>query len=354
MALFKNLFKGKSTAKHKGYSAVQIKSIDRLTSDAVKVTLDLENTSFLPGQYLNFIIELNGEELRRSYSICSGKDEPIAVAVKEVENGTVSKWFNRDAKPGMEILVSDPTGNFTLAENVNNILAVAAGSGITPILSIAKACEDKGTNLRLFYGNRNIPSTLFKEEIDALKNTTCTYFFTGGTVEGQEKGRIDKDAFTALIKADLSLLRFDGYYLCGPEELIINCKEVLEMFGVSKDKIHFELFTTPVAMKSESTTVEEAQFDGNAKVTIILDDDTETFELASNGKAILDKAKDEGIDVPYSCMGGVCSTCKAKVLKGKAKMDMNYSLTDREVEEGYILTCQAHPITEEIIVSYDE
>lgn len=354
MALFGKIFKGNQSKKTpKGFSAVKIKSIDRLTNDAVKVTLDTTQ-EFIPGQYIDFLIEMNGEELRRSYSICSGKNEPLAVAVKEVEKGKVSKWFNNEASAGLEVLVSKPTGNFTLSDNDKNIVAIAAGSGITPILSIAKTSEQEGKQLRLFYGNRTVASTLFKETIDNLKNTNTTYYFSGEDVEGEGVGRLDKDALTSIVKSDLSILRADGYFLCGPEELIINSKEVLEMFGVAKDKIHYELFTTPVNLKQGNKEDTSNDFVGISNVTIILDDETDSFDLATDGPTILNKAKDEGIDVPFSCMGGVCSTCRAKVLQGKARMDMNYSLTDREVEDGFILTCQSHPVSEKIVVSYDE
>ena len=358
MALLGKLFKGKSSRKApKGFKAIKIKEITKLTDEAVKVTLDLDSRSFsfIPGQYIDFSIQVDGKEERRSYSICSGEGELVSVAVKKVENGTISKWFNEVAQADMEVFVSEASGNFTLSDSDKNIVAIAAGSGITPIMSIAKACETSDRSMRLYYGNRTPNSVLFKEEIDGLKNTDCNYYYSAEKLDGAGEGRIDKERFTEIIKSDLSLLRADSYFLCGPEELIIATKEVLELFGVPKEKIHYELFTTPVNMKSDPPVKSSvSDFEGVAKVTLILDDEKEQFELEADGMSILDKAKKEGIDAPFSCMGGVCSTCRAKVLEGKARMDMNYALTDKEVEEGFILTCQSHPTTEKIIVSYDE
>ena len=352
MALFKNLFgkKDKSTTP-KGFSEVTIKAIERETSDTVKVVLDAD-FSFTPGQYLTFAITVDGEQLRRSYSICSGANEPLAVAVKQVENGKVSTWFNQQATAEMTVLVSKPEGSFVAPAGAKKMIAIAAGSGITPILSIAKSCETSGSSLQLFYGSRTLDNTLFKSVIDGLKNTSCTYYLSGEEHPDHQKGRIDKDAFSAIVKANLEILKSDCFFICGPEQMIVDVAEVLELFGVAKDKIHYELFTTPVLLKSEGSA-DESTFEGTSSVTVLMDGEKETFDLASEGKSILEKANEEGMDVPYSCKGGVCSTCKAKVLKGKASMTMNYSLTDKEVEEGYILTCQAHPASDEVVISYD-
>jgi len=356
MALFKNLFGKKDKSKPpKGFSEIAILAIDRVTPEAVKIVLDAttDNFAFIPGQYLNFSIELDGKEYRRSYSICSGTNTPLAVVVKQVENGTVSTWFNQTAEVGMKILVSKPEGNFIAPRDARNIVAIAAGSGITPIMAIAKDCEESGKNLRLFYGNRSLETTIFKNEIDALQQTKCTHFLSDVPHENHEKGQITKEAFSTIIKADLDLLKADCFFICGPEQMIMNTAGVLELFGVAKEKIKFELFTTPVLLKTEDKKDATSDFKGKSKVTIILDDEEETFELASTGISVLDKASKEGIDVPYSCKGGVCSTCKAKILKGEATMTMNYSLTDKDIEEGYVLTCQAHPASDELTISYD-
>lgn len=358
MALFKKMFSKKSGSKTpKGFHEIPVLKAEKLTSDTVKVTLDIPSElkndfKFTPGQYLDFAVQINGKEQRRSYSICSGSNEPIAVAVKEIENGTVSKWFNNELNAADLVSVSLPTGTFCIPEKAEKIVAIAAGSGITPIMAFAKDIESKGKNLQLFYGNRNEDAIVFRSEIDSLKNTNVTYFLSQENKEGFKSGRIDSTNFSILIKENLELLKADAFVLCGPEKLIADVSDVLKTFGVSEDKINYELFTTPVLLKSK-TDIAENNFEGTAKVTIILDDEKTHYELAADGPAVLDKVNGDGLDAPYSCKGGVCGSCRAKVIQGSCTMTMNYSLTDKEVEEGFILTCQAHPSSEEVVITYD-
>lgn len=351
MALFKKLFGKEEKKLHRGFSMRRILEIKPLSSDTVKVTFDWTD-SFVPGQYVNVIVNIDGKEERRSYSICSPQGESIAIAVKEIPEGRVSKWFNQDARQDMELAVSMPEGNFVLPEGARNCVAIAAGSGITPVMAMAHQMEAGEGTLRLFYGNRTEEDILFRDVIDGLKNTAPLYFLSREEKEGFEHGRITKEAFTEEIKRDLSILKSDAFVLCGPEEMIYAMSDVLHMFGVSKEKIQFELFTTPTHLP-ESTQDASNSWEGNAKVTVIIDGDEEHMELNSK-KTILDGALDEGMDAPYSCRGGVCSTCKAKLTEGTARMAINYSLTDKEVEEGYVLTCQAHPTSETLIVDYDK
>lgn len=350
MGLFKSL-RAKSNKPPRGFQFTKIEAVERLSNDTVKVVLDA-SFDFIPGQYINVSIPINGKDERRSYSICSGKGEPVAIAVKEIEKGTVSRWFNQEAKSEMEIAISNPEGNFVRPAESKNIVAIAAGSGITPIMSISKQIENEGGTVRLYFGNKTEQDIIFRNEIDGLDKTSPVYFLSREEKEGFEKGRITKQTLVEEFKADLSLLRSDGFFLCGPEELIVDAREALEMFGVSKEKIHFELFTTPVLMQPE-TTNDSNDFKGTSSITAVLDGDEETFNLDSS-KTLLDGALDEGLDAPYSCRGGVCSTCKAKILEGSASMKINYSLTDQEVAEGFVLTCQAHPTSENLTFSYDE
>lgn len=362
MGLFKKLFSKddatSSSKAPKGYVTLTIAKLTKLSSDTVEVQLNVPDNkqsdfTYLPGQYLNFAIVVNGKEERRSYSICSGQNEPLAVAVKAIDAGKVSNWFYNDAVEGQELFVAAPHGHFTVT-NEKMIVAIAAGSGITPIMSIAKSIENySDRSLRLFFGNRTVESTIYKSAIDSLKQTSATYFLSQEEKEGFEKGRISKESFTAQIKANLDILKADGFYICGPEDMIFDIKDTLKLFGVADEKIHFELFTTPTHHAEESHT-KTSDFTGKSKVKVIIDDEAYEFELDAKGKTILEKADSEGADAPYSCRGGVCSTCKAKVTKGKAVMDLNYSLTDKEIEDGYVLTCQAHPASEELIISYDE
>lgn len=357
MALFGKLFKKEEGKKHKGFYDLSIQKIKKLTSESVQVTLDvpsdLKSTfDFIPGQYINFIIEVNGKEERRSYSICSGKNEPLSVAVKAVENGTVSVWFNKEAKEGMTLSVSKPEGNFQLKDDAKKVVAFAAGSGITPILSIAKSLANGNGEMNLFYGNKSQDSILFNDELTNLAHLKTTQFLSQEDKEGFKKGRLDKENISEIIKQDIDILKADAFFLCGPEEMIKAGVDTLKMFGVAEDKIHFELFTTPTIMATK-TTEPVSEFKGESDVKVTLEGEDIEFKLKSNGKAILDILDKEGFDAPYSCRGGVCCSCKAKVLEGKATMTMNYALTDEEVAEGYILTCQAHPASEKVVISFD-
>lgn len=345
----------------KGFVKLTIQSINHETPDTVSVSFSVplsekDNFQFIPGQYLNFSIEINGKEERRSYSICSAVNEELSIAVKEVAGGLVSKWFNEMAKVGDEVSVSYPEGNFQLTDAGRTYVAFAAGSGITPIFSIAKAINlSIEGQLMLFYGSKSEKQIIFHEGLKELNSDQITtqFLLSQEEKEGFVSGRLTKEKVSELIKADLDLLKADGFYICGPEEMIVNVSEVLKTFGVPKDKIHFELFTTPVIMESKPTNV-QADFEGVSQVSVIIDDDTTTFELGSEGKSILDKAELEGVDAPYSCRGGVCSTCRAKVLEGSVVMDNNMVLTDKEIADGFILTCQSHPNSKTLKVSYDE
>lgn len=363
MALFKGIFKKQADAKPdaaikhpKGFHELTVASVDRLTAESVRVSFNIpENLQALfkriPGQHINIAVTLNGAEQRRSYSICSGKNEELAVAIKAIKPGIVSQWANQELKAGDVLLVSPPEGHFSPNPSDKVVVAFAAGSGITPILSIAKEMEQTGGKMHLFYGNKSVQSIMFKDELEKLSTTTVHHYLSQESQLEHNAGRLDKENISAALKADLSLLKADAFFLCGPEDLILQAKEILHLFGVPKEKIHYELFTTPTHIPSEPVAANN--FTGTAKVKVILDDEEISFELKADGKTILDAVGGEGYDAPYSCRGGVCCTCRAKVLSGKATMTLNYSLTDQEVADGYILTCQSHPASETLTVSYD-
>ena len=359
MAFLKKIFTSKTKVKTpRGFNLLTILKITRLSEDTVMVSLaipaDLKSTyRFTPGQYLDFAITINGEKHRRSYSICSGENETLAVAVKKIDKGIISTWFNDVANEQTEILTSSPQGNFTIEDNFNTVVSFVAGSGITPVMSIAKKIEATGKSLALFYGNRTQSSILFKPDLDALSKTDTRYYLSGETTDGFGNGRLDSNNISEIIKENLALLKADCFLLCGPEEMILSALDVLKTFGVSEDKIKYELFTTPVKLKTAQAET-SSNFEGTSTIVVILDDEKESFQLEADGMSILEKSNKEGLDAPYSCRGGVCSTCKAKVIKGKASMKMNYSLTEDEVEDGYILACQAHPASEELVISFDD
>jgi len=338
----------------KGFHEVKIQ-INRLSKDSVKVSFEIPNElksdfDFIAGQYINVEVFVNGKNQRRSYSICSGKNEELSIAVKAIDKGLVSNWFNTEAKTGDLIHISKPEGGFHLSEGQKNVVAIAAGSGITPILSIAKSLEGNG-KLTLFYGNQTVDRSIFIQDLKLLENVTPTFYLSQETKEGFKNGRIDKENFTSEIKQNLELLKADCFFICGPEEMIHTTKEVLMFFGVQDSKIKFELFTTPTVIP---IVKKEMSFKGKSHIKVMLDHEVTSFDMNVPGGTILEQVEKSGLDVPYSCRGGVCSSCKAKVLDGAVAMKLNYSLTDEEVANGYVLTCQAIPQSSTVSLSYDD
>lgn len=332
----------------------QIKS-ETPTSASIllNVPTDLQaNFQFKAGQYLTFIVEINGEEVRRSYSICSGESEKgLRVGVKRVSNGKMSNYLLDSVQSGDELLVMEPAGNFALEDGGSNYVAFAAGSGITPILSQLKKVAKSDGSFQLFFGNKTETETMFKQEIDALISNKIGVQYSY-TQSGD--ARFTKDRVLELFRANLELLKADGFYLCGPEEMIQAVCDALFELGVNKEKVHFELFTASTKEQTNQQKEVNETFSGKAEAVVLLDGESVSLHLNAKGDTILDHLLDLGYDAPYSCKGAVCSTCRAKVTEGKATMMANYSLSDKEVEEGYILTCQAHPCTSKITVDFDQ
>ena len=349
------------------FHPLKVKEIVKETNDTVSVSFQVpedlkEAYAFTPGQYLTLKLTINNEEQRRSYSICSSSAEDITVAVKRVENGLVSSYLNEVLKENDEMEVMTPEGNFTLETDQakkRKFVGFAAGSGITPIMSMIKelSMDETETVFTLFYSNKMESDVIFKHQLDQLAgdNLKINYIYTRQKLNNPLlEGRIDKSKATELIKADLSCLNADAFYLCGPEEMIFNVKSALEEFGVLNTKIKFELFTTPVLMAEKPKQQEaDENFDGEALVTVIYDDEEIDFNLNKDGDTILDAAMDNDVDVPFSCKGAVCCTCKAKVTEGKVTMDANYALSDQEVEDGYVLACQSHPASAKVTLDFD-
>lgn len=362
MGLFNSLLKKKApkNENHKGFVWASVRSIQQETADAVSISFDipveyLPDFHFVAGQYINVIVPLNGGELRRSYSVCSAPVEILTIGVKDVKKDGASTYLNQQLKVGDKIEISYPLGNFQLHKKSGDCVAFAAGSGITPILSIARELQKNKGRLRLFYANKTNDSIMFKNVLDGMESHIQSQYFLDEMSEGNfHQGPLNKDSIAEIIKNDLSLLKAEGFYICGPEPMIINAVEVLKTFGVGEEKIVYELFTTPVNLKSTKTEDSASDFSGTAQIEATLDGEMISFELSSKSMSILDKLTALGEDVPYSCKGGVCCTCRAKVTEGKVKMDMNYALTDKEVEDGYILTCQSHPASEKVKLTYDD
>jgi ring-1,2-phenylacetyl-CoA epoxidase subunit PaaE len=286
------------------------------------------------------------------------------VAVKKVDNGLFSTFANNELHAGGQLEVMTPTGNFSLKTEktkTKNYALFAAGSGITPIFSIAKTAlkEEADSTVTLFYGNKNFSSIIFREELEALKNTYMERLRIVHVLSREslgndiQKGRINKEKADRLFNAFLKGEDIDAVYVCGPEEMILGVKDSMIEHGIDPSRVHFELFTTP-GKKSEKKETVPSGPSISSNVSVILDGDQLDLALDSSGETILDAAQKAGADLPFACKGGVCCTCKAKIIEGTARMDVNYALEKDEVEAGYILTCQAHPTSERLIVSFDE
>ncbi len=349
------------------FHAITVKEVRRETEDAVSIALNLPKDgadfSFLPGQYLTLKANIGGEEVRRSYSVCVAPHEgELRVAVKEIEGGKFSTYANRELKAGDAIESMAPTGNFTWAATgtASHIVGWAAGSGITPVISIAKSVlsSDDESTFTLFYGNKNSSSIIFKDAIDDLKNTYLERFEVHHVLSREDqgsdhlKGRIDGAKVEKFAQSLIDLNKVTAHYLCGPQEMIETISARLEGMGMSKSNIHFELFNTS-APSTETRAASEGRASTKASVTVVLDGEETHFEMGPKDY-VLDAALDAGADVPYACKGAVCCTCRAKVLEGSSEMVMNYALVDDEVKDGYILTCQSHAMSDRLILSFDE
>ena len=354
------------------FHSLQVSDVRKETEDTVSIAFhvpaELKNDyHYKSGQYLTLRATINGEDVRRSYSLCSAPyQNEWRVAVKQVENGKFSTYANHEITIGQMMEVMTPTGNFMISPDKNNsrsIILFAAGSGITPVLSIAKTVlhEEPNSDVTLFYGNKGFNTIIFREELEALKNQFMDRLRVIHVLSREslgnaiQKGRIDKTKGSELYRAFLKGTNPDAAYICGPEEMILGVKDALIEEGMKPEQVHFELFTTPGggAKKTETVSSSEEQ-EIAAKVTIIIDGDEMDINLSSKGQTILDAAQNAGADLPFACKGGVCCTCKAKVLEGTVKMDVNYALEKDEVEAGFVLTCQAHPTSEKVVVSFDE
>jgi ring-1,2-phenylacetyl-CoA epoxidase subunit PaaE len=362
--------KGKGRAK---FHNLRVQDITRETADCVSVAFEIPEAleaeyKFLPGQYLTLEAEIEGTKVRRSYSLCSSPvDGELRVAIKMVEQGAFSTWANEKLTVGSEMRVMTPEGNFFVKPSATpkNYVGFAAGSGITPVYSILKSVLElePGSTFKLFYGNQTSNTVIFRDKIDALKNTYMNRLEVHHVLSREDqgtdllKGRIDAEKCSSFAERFFEPGNIDGYFLCGPEGMINSVSETLHKLGVAKDKVHFELFTSPaqsIAGKTKVSVPSDQDKGAQSAITVILDGDETHFPLKKAGFSILDAALDAGADVPYACKGAVCCTCRAKVLEGSVEMDMNYALEDDEVEDGYVLTCQSHPTSEKVVVSFDE
>ncbi len=352
------------------FHQLKIKNIRKETADCVSISFDIpadlaDLFTYKEGQNITIKKNINGEELRRSYSVCSAPFEnELRVAVKKMAGGAFSKFANDNLQEGDVLEVLPPTGKFNAklhASKKGNYLAIAAGSGITPIMSIIKHTlqAEQGSSFTLVYGNRDRNSIIFFDELEGIKNKYMNRFNFINILSRERTdaeifyGRIDEKKLDALGRL-LPYNDYNGIYLCGPEELIFTANDYLQTKGVAKSNIHFELFTTP-GQKQSVSVIKEAVLDSGPKsnITIKLDGRSFDFDLSFNSSSILDAALQQGADLPYACKGGVCATCRAKLLEGEVDMDTNYALEEEEVEQGFILTCQSHPRSKKVVVDFD-
>jgi ring-1,2-phenylacetyl-CoA epoxidase subunit PaaE len=358
------------------FHTLKIKDIRRETPEAVSVAFEVPaqqqpEYQFKQGQYVTLKLTINGEELRRSYSLCTSpfSEKELRVAIKEVAGGKVSGYINNTLKVGDSLDVMTPMGNFhtTLSGGKSKkYVLFAGGSGITPMMSILKSVlyVEKQSKVTLIYANKNEGSTIFKTEIDGIAfsntNLKVVYVFDQPQhkVSELQTGIITKEKAKALIE-NFGSLNADEYFICGPGPMMENVKNTLEGLKIAKEKIHIEYFTSVIEAveKADASALRGPQGAGagnvNANIKVIQYGIETDFKLETGSISILEAAIEAGVDAPFSCKGAVCCTCRAKVLEGKVKMDANFALTEAEVAEGFILTCQSHPLTETVVVDYD-
>ena len=348
------------------FHSLRINNIRKETTDTVSISLDIptdlkEDYAFIPGQYVTFRTNIFKEEVRRSYSICSAPDSgELRVAIKQIPNGIFSTYANTRLKEGEHLDVGIPEGKFTLETNLDNKKnygAFVAGSGITPVLSMIKDVlrHEPKSSFVLLYGNKAPENTIFHERLHELEKKyfgRLFVYYTYTQIHDTHAlfGRIDTEKINYILKNKHKNITFNSFYLCGPEAMINLVSDTLQENKFKKDQIHYELFTASIKEVAPISTSED--FNGSAQVTVLVDDEENTITVKEN-ETLLDAALKGGIDAPYSCQGGVCSSCMCMVTEGEVQLLKNSILTDSEIEEGLTLACQAVPKSSKISIDFD-
>jgi ring-1,2-phenylacetyl-CoA epoxidase subunit PaaE len=354
------------------FHTLKVSDIRRETADAVSVAFEIPAALqpeylYKHGQYITLKLTVNGEEIRRSYSVCTSPyyENELRVAVKEVKDGRGSTLINRSLKKGDAVEVMTPMGNFTspLSGNAKkHYVLFAGGSGITPIMSILKSVlhVEKQSTITLFYANRDEDSVIFSSEVNKIAEANASrlkvvkiYDAPKNSTDDLHKGLMTVDKVKALLLKHESIDKVSEIFICGPGPMMENIKNALTEIKVPSEKIHIEYFSAVLDTLAKAETTIVSGGDVSSEVTIMQYGIETKIKLKTSGSSILDAALDAGIDVPFSCKGAVCCTCRAKIIEGKVKMDANFALTDGEVAQGFILTCQSHPLTEKVVVDYD-
>lgn len=353
------------------FHALTVGDVTRETRDCVAVTFDVPPAlagayRFRAGQYVTLRRVVDGTELRRSYSICAAPHEGrLRVGIKRVAGGAVSTWANEALKPGDVVDVGTPEGRFTPVldpASSRSYLLVAAGSGITPVISIAKTIlrEEPNARVALIYANKTVDSIVFREAVEDLKNRHMTRFSAAHVLSREKQdtdlldGRLDKAKLEGFARTLFEPAALHGVYLCGPLDLVETAKTTLAALGVAREAIHTELFVVPGAAKTARAAPAQAARAGASRVTVIRDGIRQVFDVPFAGPSIVDAGLARGLEIPHSCKGGVCSTCRCLKRAGEVTMDVNYALEPWELEKGFVLACQAHPASDEVVLDFDE
>ena len=342
------------------FATLRVSTVERLTDDAVAVSFavppDLRaDFAFAPGQSLTV---RRGEE-RRSYSICAAPGSPPRVGVREVEGGKVSSWLVNEVRPGDEVEVAPPSGRFTPADTGGRHVLIGAGSGITPLLSIAYAVlADPAGEVTVLYGNRRSDTVMFADELADLKDAHPTRVELVHVLSREARevelhtGRLDGDRLSALLGTVLDATSVAHWWLCGPYPMVVDLRAVLAGSGVPADRVHTELFFVEETPPEQATHAEPVATGPASRVTVVLDGRSVELELPRD-VPVLDAAQRRRPDLPFACKGGVCGTCRARVTAGEVRMRRNFALEQSEVDAGFVLTCQSLPVTDEVTVDYD-
>lgn len=349
-----------------------IQAIQQETADCKSIEFALPASlqdafTFKQGQHLTLRTTLNGEDIRRNYSLCSSPQEGVLrIAVKQIEGGKFSTFANEQLTIGDVLEVMPPAGKFYTDLDPNQrkqYAAFVAGSGITPVLSILKSVleTEPDSTFTLFYVNKQVQSIIFKEEIEGLKNKYLErlqvyYFLTQEELDiPLFNGRFSKEKMDWIFGHLISAQAVDEYFLCGPEQMIADIRSNLEHRSVSPRRIHFELFTASTPIKQRTQVAKPTHLQDTTSEIVVRDGGKQfTFQLKPGTESILDAALKKGADLPFACKGGVCCTCKAKIISGEVEMDVNYALEPEEVEAGYVLACQSHPLTSKVVIDFDQ
>ncbi|WP_313033805.1 1,2-phenylacetyl-CoA epoxidase subunit PaaE [Massilia alkalitolerans] len=347
-----------------------VAKVKQETRDAIAVTFDVPaelkpQFAYQQGQHLTLRAMIDGEDVRRSYSICSAvQDEQLRVAIKRVSGGQFSSWANEHLKPGATLEVMPPMGHFNVPldpQSERHYLAFAAGSGITPILSIVKTTlqAEPKSRFTIVYGNRASSSVIFRDELTDLKDTYMDRLKLVYVMSREQQdielfnGRITEAKCGLFLKHWIAIDDIDVAFICGPEDMMHGVSRSLQAAGLAKEKIRIELFAASIPKHEHKPRRIEAGAQHQTEVTVIMDGNAASFTMDKDKESLLDAGLRAGIDMRYSCKGGVCSTCRCKVLDGQVEMDVNYALEDYEVARGFVLSCQSFPITDKVVVDFD-